>query len=162
VPKENILGKVGDGWTVAKSGLSTGRLNVSAQSLGGAQGCLDEAIKYAGERVQFGRPLSAFQNTRFKIADMSARVEAGRQLVYSTVQAYDRGEDVLTQASMAKYYLSELANEVASKCLQIHGGYGYMNGFAVERFYRDLRIMPLYEGTSEVQLMVIANALLNK
>lgn len=162
VPKENILGKVGDGWAVAKSGLSTGRLNVSAQSLGGAQGCLDEAIKYAGERVQFGRPLSAFQNTRFKIADMSARVEAGRQLVYSTVQAYDRGEDVLTQASMAKYYLSELANEVASKCLQIHGGYGYMNGFAVERFYRDLRIMPLYEGTSEVQLMVIANALLNK
>lgn len=162
VPRENLIGQVGDGWKVASAGLSTGRINVATQSLGGAQGCLDEAIKYAGERIQFGKPIGQFQNTKFKIADMAARVEAGRQLIYSAVQGLDRGEDVLQQASMAKYYMSETANDVAYKCLQIHGGYGFMNGFAIERFYRDLRIMPLFEGTSEVQLMVIANALMKK
>lgn len=162
VPRANVLGSVGDGWKIASAGLSSGRINVAAQALGGAQGCIDEAIKYSGERIQFGRPIGQFQNTKFSIADMAARVEAGRQLIYSAVQGLDRGEDVLQQASMAKYYMSETANDVAYKCLQIHGGYGYMNGFAVERFYRDLRIMPLFEGTSEVQLMVIANALMKK
>ncbi len=162
VPKENVLGTVGGGWKVASSGLSAGRINVSAQALGGAQGCLDEAIKYSGERVQFGKPIAKFQNTRFKIAEMDAKIEAGRQLIYSAAQMYDRGEDALLQASRAKYYMSEVANEVAYKCLQIHGGYGYMNGFAIERFYRDLRIMPVYEGTSEVQLMVISSAIMNK
>ena len=160
VPKENVLGTVGGGWSVAGSGLSAGRINVSSQSLGGAQGCLDEAIKYAGERVQFGKPIGKFQNTRFKIAEMDAKIEAGRQLIYSAAQMIDRGENALLQASRAKYYMSEVANEVAYKCLQIHGGYGYMNGFAIERFYRDLRIMPVYEGTSEVQLMVISSALM--
>lgn len=160
VPKENVLGAVGGGWAVAGSGLSAGRINVASQALGGAQGCIDEAIKYAGERVQFGKPIGKFQNTKFKIAEMAAKVEAGRQLIYSAAEGLDRGENVLLQASMAKYYMSELANEVAYKCLQIHGGYGYMEGFAIERFYRDLRIMPVYEGTSEVQLMVIASALM--
>ena len=160
VPKENVLGTVGGGWKVAGSGLSAGRINVASQSLGGAQGCLDEAIKYSGERVQFGKPSAKFQNTRFKIAEMDAKIEAGRQLIYSAAQMYDRGEDALLQASRAKYYMSEVANEVAYKCLQIHGGYGYMNGFAIERFYRDLRIMPVYEGTSEVQLMVISSTIM--
>ena len=160
VPKENVLGTVGGGWKVAGSGLSAGRINVSSQSLGGAQGCLDEAIKYSGERIQFGKPIAKFQNTRFKIAEMAAKIEAGRQLIYSAAEMYDRGEDALLQASYAKYYMSEVANEVAYKCLQIHGGYGYMNGFAIERFYRDLRIMPVYEGTSEVQLMVISSAIM--
>ena len=160
VPKENVLGTVGGGWKVAGSGLSAGRINVSSQALGGAQGCLDEAIKYSGERVQFGKPIAKYQNTRFKIAEMAAKIEAGRQLIYNTAAGIDRGEDVLLQASMAKYYMSEVANEVAYKCLQIHGGYGYMEVFAIERFYRDLRIMPVYEGTSEVQLMVISSALM--
>jgi butyryl-CoA dehydrogenase len=160
VPKENVLGTVGGGWKVAGSGLSAGRINVSSQSLGGAQGCLDEAIKYSGERIQFGKPIAKFQNTRFKIAEMAAKIEAGRQLIYSAAEMYDRGEDALLQASYAKYYMSEVANEVAYKCLQIHGGYGYMQGFAIERFYRDLRIMPVYEGTSEVQLMVISSAIM--
>ena len=162
VPKENVLGTVGGGWKVAGSGLSAGRINVSSQALGGAQGCLDEAIKYSGERVQFGKPIGKFQNTRFKIAEMDAKIEAGRQIIYSAAEMVDRGEDALLQASRAKYYMSEVANEVAYKCLQIHGGYGYMNGFAIERFYRDLRIMPVYEGTSEVQLMVISSAIMNK
>ncbi|MCD7845796.1 MAG: acyl-CoA dehydrogenase family protein [Oscillospiraceae bacterium] len=160
VPKENVLGTVGGGWKVAGSGLSAGRINVASQSLGGAQGCLDEAIKYAGERTQFGKPIGKFQNTRFVIAEMAAKIEAGRQLVYSAAQMQDSGQDALLQASLAKYYMSETANEVAYKCLQIHGGYGYMEGFAIERFYRDLRVMPVYEGTSEVQLMVISSALM--
>lgn len=162
VPKENVLGTVGGGWKVAGSGLSAGRINVSSQALGGAQGCLDEAIKYSGERVQFGKPIGKFQNTRFKIAEMAAKIEAGRQLIYSAAEMVDRGEDALLQASYAKYYMSEVANEVAYKCLQIHGGYGYMEGFPIERFYRDLRIMPVYEGTSEVQLMVISSAIMNR
>ena len=148
VPKENVLGTVGGGWKVAGAGLAAGRINVSSQALGGAQGCIDEAIKYSKERIQF------------KIAEMDAKVEAGRQLIYSAAQMVDRGEDALMQASRAKYYMSEVANEVAYKCLQIHGGYGFMHGFAVERFYRDLRIMPVYEGTSEVQLMVISSNLM--
>ncbi len=160
VPKENVLGTVGGGWKVAGRGLSAGRINVASQSLGGAQGCLDEAIKYAGERTQFGKPIGKFQNTRFVIAEMAAKIEAGRQLVYSAAQMQDSGQDALLQASLAKYYMSETANEVAYKCLQIHGGYGYMEGFAIERFYRDLRVMPVYEGTSEVQLMVISSALM--
>ncbi len=158
VPKENVLGAVGGGWKVAGAGLAAGRVNVSSQALGGAQGCLDEAIKYAGERVQFGKPIAKFQNTRFKIAEMDAKVEAGRQLIYSAARMVDEGDpNALLQASRAKYYMSEVANEVAYQCLQIHGGYGYMQGFAIERFYRDLRIMPVYEGTSEVQLMVISS-----
>ncbi|MCD8115947.1 MAG: acyl-CoA dehydrogenase family protein [Oscillospiraceae bacterium] len=160
VPKENVLGTVGGGWKVAGSGLSAGRINVASQALGGAQGCLDEAIKYAGERTQFGKPIGKFQNTRFVIAEMAAKIEAGRQLVYSAAQMQDSGQDALLQASLAKYYMSEVANEVAYKCLQIHGGYGYMEGFAIERFYRDLRVIPVYEGTSEVQLMVISSALM--
>ncbi len=160
VPKENVLGAVGGGWKVAGSGLSAGRINVASQALGGAQGCLDEAIKYAGERTQFGKPIGKFQNTRFVIAEMAAKIEAGRQLVYSAAQMQDSGQDALLQASLAKYYMSEVANEVAYKCLQLHGGYGYMEGFAIERFYRDLRVMPVYEGTSEVQLMVISSALM--
>ena len=162
VPKENVLGTVGGGWKVAGAGLSAGRINVAGQALGGAQGCLDEAIKYSGERVQFGKPIGKFQNTRFKIAEMDAKIEAGRQIIYSAARMVDSGEDALLQASRAKYYMSEVANEVAYKCLQIHGGYGYMEGFAIERFYRDLRIMPVYEGTSEVQLMVISSAIMNK
>ena len=162
VPKENLLGTVGGGWKVAGAGLSAGRICVAAQALGGAQGCLDEAIKYSHERVQFGKPIAKYQNTRFKIAEMDAKVEAGRQIIYSAAQMVDNGENAILQASRAKYYMSEVANEVAYKCLQIHGGYGYMEGFAIERFYRDLRIMPVYEGTSEVQLMVISSAIMNK
>lgn len=162
VPRENLIGKVGDGWKVASAGLSAGRINVATQALGGAQGCIDEAVRYSGERVQFGKTIGSFQNTKFKLADMAARVEAGRQLIYNAVNDLDNGQDVLIQASMAKYYMAETAVDVANRCLQIHGGYGYMNGFAIERFYRDLRIMPLYEGTSEVQLMVIAKELMKK
>ncbi len=160
VPKENLLGRVNKGFGLAMGTLNAGRVAVAAQALGLAQGALDEAVKYSKERIQFGRPLSKFQNTAFTLADMAAKVEAGRQLVYSVAEKLDAGEDVTMAAAMAKYYMSEVANEVAYKAVQIHGGYGYMREYAVERIYRDARILPIYDGTSEIQKLVISGALL--
>ena len=160
VPKENILGKVGKGFNIAMSILDAGRVTVAAQSLGAAKGALDCAISYSKERVQFGRPIANFQNTQFAIADMGAKVEAARQLVYSAADKLDNHQPVTTEAAIAKYYASEVANEVAYKSLQIHGGYGYMKEYAIERIYRDARILPIYEGTSEIQKLVISRGLM--
>lgn len=160
VPKENILGKIGRGFNIAMSILDAGRVTVASQSLGAAKGALDEAVAYSKERVQFGRTISKFQNTQFTLADMATKVEAARQLVYSAADKLDHHEKVTTEAAMAKYFASETAVEVANKSVQIHGGYGYMKDYAIERIYRDARILPIYEGTSEIQKLVISRNVL--
>lgn len=160
VPKENMLGKIGDGFKIAMNTLEAGRIGVASQAVGVAQSALDEAIKYSKERVQFGKTLSKFQNTQFSIADMETKVTAARMLVYSAALKKDNGEKIDHEGSMAKYYAAEIANEVAYKALQIHGGYGYIKDYAIERIYRDARILSIYEGTSQVQQMIIAAGVL--
>ena len=160
VPEENILGGIGNGMRVAMGTLDTGRVNVAAQCLGVAQGALDMAVAHAKQRVQFGKTIASFQNTQFKLAEMAVKVEAARRLVYNAAQKLDRGESASYEAAIAKYYAAEAANEVAYRSLQIHGGDGYMKSSRIEQFYRDARILPIYDGTAEVQLMVISRALL--
>lgn len=160
VPKENLLGKEGIGFKIAMNTLDAGRIGVAAQALGIAQGALDEAIKYTKERVQFGRTLSKFQNTQFTLADMETKVNAARGLVYDAAEKKDAGVNMTKESAMAKYYAAEIANEVAYKALQLHGGYGFIKDYPIERIYRDARIMSIYEGTSEVQKMVISSSIL--
>ncbi|MCR1934070.1 putative isocaproyl-CoA dehydrogenase AcdB [Clostridium tepidum] len=156
VPKENLIGKEGKGFKIALNTLDVGRIGVAAQALGIAQGALDEAVKYVKERVQFGKPLARFQNTQFTIADMKTKVQAARWLVYDAAEKKDNGINPGVESAMAKYYAAEIANEVAYKALQLHGGYGFMKDYPIERMYRDARITSIYEGTSQVQQMVIA------
>ena len=160
VPKENLLGDKGKGFKIMLNTLDAGRIGVAAQALGIAQGALDEAIKYVKERVQFGRKLAAFQNTQFKIAEMATKVEAARLLVYDAAKIKDEGKNPGLKSSMGKYYAAEIANEVAYWALQLHGGYGYIKDYPIERIYRDARITSIYEGTSQVQQMVIAGHIL--
>lgn len=161
VPKDCLLGPLHSGFSAAMKTLDGGRLGVAAQSIGLAQGCLDESIKYAKERQQFGRPIANFQAISFMIADMATELEAARQLVYSTAVMKDaESPDASMRCSMAKYFASEAANRIAYKAVQIHGGYGYIKEYRVERLYRDARIMPIYEGTSQVQQMIISGNLL--
>lgn len=160
VPKENLIGKEGMGFKIAMNTLEAGRIGVAAQAVGVAQSALDEAIKYTKERVQFGRPLSKFQNTQFTLADMATKIEAARLLVYNAAIKKDDHEKIDKEGSMAKYYAAEIANEVAYKALQLHGGYGYIKDYPIERIYRDARILSIYEGTSQVQEIVIAGQIL--
>lgn len=160
VPKENLIGKEGTGFKIAMNTLEAGRIGVAAQAVGVAQGALDEAIKYTKERVQFGKTLSKFQNTQFDIADMETKVNAARLLVYDAAQKKDAKMKMAKESAMAKYYASEVANEVAYKALQLHGGYGFIKDYPIERIYRDARILSIYEGTSQVQKMVIASNVL--
>ncbi|QZY54077.1 putative isocaproyl-CoA dehydrogenase AcdB [Crassaminicella profunda] len=160
VPKENLIGKEGMGFKIAMNTLEAGRIGVAAQAVGVAQSALDEAIKYSKERVQFGKTLSKFQNTKFTLADMETKVNAARLLVYDSALKKDAGKKIDHEGSMAKYYAAEIANEVAYKALQIHGGYGYIKDYPIERIYRDARILSIYEGTSQVQQMVIAAGIL--
>lgn len=160
VPKENLLGKVGKGFSIAMETLDGGRIGVAAQALGIAQGAIDETIKYTKERKQFGRSISAFQNTQFQIADMQTRVEAARLLVYKAARAKDSGKRHSVESAMAKLFASETAMDVTTRCVQLHGGYGYTREYPVERMMRDAKITEIYEGTSEVQRMVIAGSLL--
>lgn len=162
VHKSDLLGEEGKGFTNAMKTLDTGRMGVAAQSIGVAQGALDEAIKYAKERKQFGRRIADFQSISFMIADMATKLEAAKQLVYKTAYLMDTKQPSGQSASMAKYYASEVCNEICAKAVQIHGGYGYIKEYKVERFYRDARIFTIYEGTSQVQQMVIAGTLLKK
>mgnify|MGYP002437476485 CR=1 FL=1 len=160
VHKSDLVGPLNKGYAVAMSTLDGGRLGVAAQSLGIAQGCLEEATNYAKERKQFGRPISYNQGISFMLADM-AKIEAARCLIYNTAMAKDAGDkNASVMCSMAKYYASEMANRVAGKAIQIHGGYGFIKEYKVERLYRDARVMTLYEGTSQVQQMVISGKLL--
>ncbi len=160
VPKENLLGDLGQGFMMAVTILNSGRLGVSFQSIGIAQAALDEAIKYCKERKQFGRPIASFQAIRFKIADMATRLDASRLLAYRAAQLKDEGQPCHREASMAKLFCSQTANYVVNEALQIHGGYGYMKEYPVERYFRDARLTEIYEGTTEVQRMVISKDIL--
>jgi len=160
VPAENRLGKEGDGFKIAMTGLDSGRIGIAAQSIGVAQAALDAAVKYAKKRKQFGQSISKFQGLRWMIADMATEIEAARQLMFLAASMKDRGEKYTTQASMAKLFASEMVNRLTGKALQIHGGYGFTKDYPVERFYRDARVFTIYEGTSEIQRIVISNNIL--
>jgi butyryl-CoA dehydrogenase len=160
IPAQNLLGQEGDGFKIAMTALDGGRIGIAAQSTGVAQAALDAAVSYAREREQFGQPISKFQGLRWILADMATELEAARQLTFFAAAKKDRGEKYTMEASMAKLFASEMVNRVTAKALQIHGGYGYMKEYPVERFYRDARVFTIYEGTSEIQRIVIANHLL--
>lgn len=160
VPVENRLGKEGDGFRIAMTGLDGGRIGIAAQSVGVARAAFDAAVKYAKKRSQFGKRISKFQGLRWIIADMATEIEAASQLMFSAASMKDRGENFTMQASMAKLFASEMVNRVTAKALQIHGGYGFTKDYPVERFYRDARVFTIYEGTSEIQRMVISNNIL--
>ncbi|WP_086348844.1 acyl-CoA dehydrogenase [Candidatus Enterococcus clewellii] len=160
VPKENRLRPEGKGFGVAMGTLDGGRIGIAAQALGIAQGALDETVAYVKERKQFGRNISAFQNTQFQLADMKAQIEAARLLVYKAAYAKEHQKVFSEEAAIAKLVASETAMSVTTKCVQLHGGYGYIRDYPVERMMRDAKITEIYEGTSEVQRMVIAGALL--
>ena len=161
VPKANLIGPLNKGFQYAMKTLDGGRLGVAAMSVGVAQGCLDEAVKYAKERKQFGRRIADFQGVSFMIAEMQADVEAARQLTYHAATLKDQNSPQAGMAcSIAKYFAAEAANRCAYKAVQIHGGYGYIKEYRVERLYRDARIMSIFEGTSQIQEVVIANNLL--
>ena len=157
VPKENLLGEIGKGFKIAMSTLDGGRIGIAAQALGIAQGAIDETVGYVKERVQFGKSISQFQNTQFQLADMQTKVDATRLLVYRAAQAKQNHEPYNHLAAMAKLFASETASDVTRRCLQLYGGYGYTREYPIERMMRDAKITEIYEGTSEVQRMVISS-----
>ncbi|MDI6725704.1 MAG: acyl-CoA dehydrogenase family protein [Smithellaceae bacterium] len=156
IPKENLLGKEGQGFKIAMVALDGGRIGIAAQSTGIARACLDEAVKYSRNRRQFGRSIATFQAVQWMIADMATDLEAANLLTLNAADRKDRGLPFTKEASMAKLFASEMANRAAYKSLQVHGGYGYMKDYKIERLYRDARVTTIYEGTSEVQRLVIA------
>ncbi|MCR4891003.1 MAG: acyl-CoA dehydrogenase [Lachnospiraceae bacterium] len=160
IPKDNLLGARGKGFPIAMHTLDGGRIGIAAQALGIAEGALDRTIEYVKERKQFGRSLSAFQNTQFQLADMAARIEAAKFLVYAAADAKKNGSVYTVEAAKAKLFAAETAMDVTTKCVQLFGGYGYIREYEVERMMRDAKITEIYEGTSEVQRMVISGALL--
>ena len=160
VPKENILGKENRGFGIAMKTLDGGRIGIAAQALGIAQGAMDETVKYVKERKQFGRQIGQFQNTQFQLADLQMKIEAARLLIRSAAFKKDNKMPFTVDAAYAKLYASELAMEVTNKAIQFHGGYGYTREYPIERMMRDAKITEIYEGTSEVQRMVIAANLL--
>ncbi len=160
VPAENLLGKESAGYVDALKVLDGGRISIAAMALGIAQGAFDRAVAYAQERVQFGQPISEFQAIQFMLADMAVDVDAARMLTYRSAHAKDSGRKYKLEAAMAKLYASEAALRVTSKAIQVHGGYGYIKEYAVERMYRDAKLCTIGEGTSEIQRLVIARELL--
>jgi hypothetical protein len=163
VPRENLLGDEGEGFTGSLKILDGGRISIAALALGMAQGALDAAIKYAKQRKQFGQPISEFQAIQFKLADMATEVEAARLLVYQAAWLADKNNVRFTrESSMAKLFASEVAVRVANECVQIHGGYGFIKDYPAEKFYRDVKLCTIGEGTSEIQKLVIARQLLGK
>jgi len=157
IPAQNRLGNEGDGFLIAMTGLDGGRIGIAAQSLGVAQAAFDAAVRYAREREQFGRSISKFQGLRWMIADMATEIEAARLMMLSAAEMKDNGENYTLQASMAKLFASEMVNRITAKAIQIHGGYGFTKEYPVERYYRDARVFTIYEGTSEIQRVVISN-----
>lgn len=162
VPAANMVGDEGKGFYLATSSLETARAHTAARAIGLARAGLEDAISYAQQRVQFGRPIGEFQAIRFKIADMATRIEAARQLLYSVCHKIDTGERCDLEASMVKLFATEMAERVTSEALQIHGGAGYTTHFAVERHWRDARLTKIFEGTSEIQMKIISDHLLGK
>ncbi|MGI6256543.1 MAG: acyl-CoA dehydrogenase family protein [Anaerovoracaceae bacterium] len=162
VPVENLLGKEGQGFKIAMSTLDGGRIGIASQALGIAQGAFEVSVEYAKEREQFGKPIAFQQINSFKIADMATKIRAARFMIYSAAEMKDNGEPYGVESAMAKGYTSEICLEVVNEALQIHGGNGYLKGMEVERFYRDAKICTIYEGTSEIQRVVIAASILGK
>ena len=160
IPKENLLGKEGKGFGIAMHTLDGGRIGIASQALGLAEGALERTIEYVKERKQFGRAIGAFQNTQFQLADMATKVQAAQLLVYKAAVAKATQKVYSVEAAMAKLYAAEVAMEVTTKAVQLHGGYGYIREYDVERMMRDAKITEIYEGTSEVQRMVISGSLL--
>ena len=159
VPKENLLGQEGKGFKIAMQTLDGGRIGIAAQALGLGEGAVNEAVKYTQERVQFGKRLSQFQNTQFQLADMHTRMQAAQYLVYAAAMKKQNHEDYSMDASMAKLFAAEAASDVTRRAVQLFGGYGYTKDYPVERMMRDAKITEIYEGTSEVQRMVISSRL---
>ena len=159
VPAANLLGREGEGYRIALSNLEAGRIGIAAQAVGMARAALDAALQFARERIAFGKAIAEHQAINFKLADMATQIEAARQLVWHAAALRDAGEPCLKEASMAKLFASEMAERVCSDAIQIHGGYGYVTDFPVERIYRDVRVCQIYEGTSEIQRLVIGRAL---
>jgi butyryl-CoA dehydrogenase/short/branched chain acyl-CoA dehydrogenase len=162
VPRENLMGAVGQGYRIAIETLNEGRIAIGAQMIGLARGALEHATAYAKERKQFGRPIGEFQGVQFDLAKMATEIEAARLLVYNAARLRDAGMPFLTEAAMAKYFSSEVAEKVASKAIEVHGGVGITKDYPVEKLYRDAKIGRIYEGTSNIQLLTIAKKLLSK
>jgi butyryl-CoA dehydrogenase len=162
VPKENLLGNEGEGFRIGMETLDGGRVGIAAQAVGIAQGALEESIRYAKEREQFGRPIGKFQAIQWKLAEMATKIEASRFLVHRAAYLKDRNRPYSKESAMAKLYASKTAMEVANDALQIHGGYGYTKDYPVERYFREAKITEIYEGTSEIQRIVIARAVLGE
>jgi alkylation response protein AidB-like acyl-CoA dehydrogenase len=160
VPAESVLGEVGKGYKVAIETLNEGRIGIGAQMIGLAQGALDHTVAYVQEREQFGRPIGSFQGVQFQIAEMATEIEAARLLVYNAARLKDAGEAFLAQAAMAKLFSSETAQRVASRCIDLFGGYGFTKEYPVEKLYRDAKIGTIYEGTSNMQKQTIAKVLM--
>jgi len=160
VAADNRLGNEGDGYRIALANLESGRIGIAAQAVGMARAALDAALAYARERHAFGKPVAEHQAVAFRLADMATQVDVARQMVWHAAALRDAGEPCLKQASMAKLFASEMAERVASDALQIHGGYGYVTDFPLERIYRDVRVCQIYEGTSDIQRLVIAREIL--
>ncbi|MBB5500343.1 acyl-CoA dehydrogenase family protein [Paraburkholderia sp. MM5384-R2] len=159
VPAANLIGAQGEGYRIALSGLEGGRIGIAAQSVGMARAAFEAALTYAKERESFGAPLFSHQAVQFRLADMATQLEAARQLIWHAASLKDAGQPCLTEAAMAKLFASEAAERICSAALQIHGGYGYLSDFPVERIYRDVRVCQIYEGTSDIQKILIARAL---
>ncbi|MEO7496322.1 MAG: acyl-CoA dehydrogenase family protein [Massilia sp.] len=159
VPRENLIGEEGQGYKIALSGLEGGRIGIASQAVGMARAAYEAALGYARERESFGKPIFEHQAVQFRLADMATRIEAARQLIWHAAAMKDAGLPCLKEAAMAKLFASEMAERVVSEAMQIHGGYGYVSDFPVERIYRDVRVCQIYEGTSDIQKMLIARAL---
>jgi butyryl-CoA dehydrogenase len=162
VPEENLIGRIGDGLKIGLTALDTGRIGIAAQALGIAQAAFDASVKYAKERQQFKKPISSFQTIQNYLADMSTEIDAARLLLYRACAYKDAGKAFGAEAAMAKLYCSALASRVTGMAVQIHGGYGYSKEYDVERYFRDAKVTEIYEGTSEVQRMVIARSVLTQ
>jgi hypothetical protein len=158
IPADCLLGAEGDGYRIALSNLEAGRIGIAAQSVGMARAALEAAVAYAKEREAFGKPIVEHQAVAFRLADMATQVEVARQMVWHAAALRDAGQPCLKEASMAKLFASEMAEKVCSDAIQIHGGYGYVSDFPVERIYRDVRVCQIYEGASDIQRLVIARA----
>jgi len=159
VPAANLLGREGEGYRIALANLEAGRIGIAAQAIGMARAAFEAALSYARERTSFGKTIADHQAVNFRLADMATALEAARQLVWHAAVLRDAGQPCLKEASMAKLFASEIAERVCSDAIQIHGGYGYVTDFPVERIYRDVRVCQIYEGTSDIQRMVIGRAL---
>jgi alkylation response protein AidB-like acyl-CoA dehydrogenase len=159
IPAENLIGEEGQGYKIALSGLEGGRIGIASQAVGMARAAYEAALAYARDRESFGKPIFEHQAVQFRLADMATQIEAARQLIRHAASMKDAGLPCLKEAAMAKLFASEMAERVCSDAIQVHGGYGYVSDFPVERIYRDVRVCQIYEGTSDIQKLLIARAL---